>query len=160
MNHSSNKAHFIGLLMVLLAALILLLPSSLVRADTAKWETLNSNEKSVLKDFQNAWASLPDKTQSSLRRWAAKPATERARIKQRFSEWQQLSASQQKKVTKQLARYRAMSSEQKARIKQWHEWVKKLPEAERNKLREEWPKMDDAERRAYMKALQKQYGSH
>ncbi len=160
MNHSSNKGRFIGLLMVLLATLLLLLPSSPLMADTAKWEDLNSNEKSVLKDFQQEWETLSDKTQSSLRRWAAKPATERTRIKQRFSEWQQLSASQQKKVAKQLARYRAMSAEQKARIKQWHEWVKKLPEAERKKLREQWSTMNDAERRAYMKALQKQYGNH
>jgi hypothetical protein len=159
MNHSSNKGHFIGLLMVLLAALILLLPSRPAIADAVKWETLDSNEKSVLKDYQNEWATLSDKTQSSLQRWAAKPAAERTRIKQRFGEWQQLSESQQQKVSKQLVRYRAMSSEQKARIKQWHEWVKKLPEAERNKLREEWPKMDDTKRRAYMKALRKQYGN-
>ncbi|OQX02512.1 MAG: hypothetical protein BWK73_42425 [Thiothrix lacustris] len=160
MNHSSNKGRFIGLLMVLLATLLLLLPSSRVMAGTAKWEDLNSNEKAVLKDFQQGWETLPDKTQSSLRRWAAKPATERTRIKQRFSEWQQLSDPLQKKLAKQLARYRAMSSEQKARIKQWHEWVKKLPEAERNKLREEWHKMNDTERRSYMKVLQKQYGNH
>ncbi len=99
------------------------------------------------------------KSRLRLRRWAAKPAAERTRIKQRFGEWKQLSAPQQKKVAKQLKRYKAMSPEQKVRIKQWHEWVKKLPEEERNKLRASWSGMSDEQRRAYMKDLRKKYGS-
>ena len=128
-------------------------------ADPVKWEVLSSTEQSVLKAFQGEWNALPDKTQSSLRRWAAKPASERARIKQRFGAWKQLSSSQQQNVAKQLKRYRAMSAQQKARIKQWHDWVKKLPEAERKKLREKWSSMNDAERKAYMKALEEKYGN-
>lgn len=158
MNHSSNNRHFIGFLIAVWVVLTLSLVSGNAMAGTVKWETLDSNEKSVLEAFQKEWESLPDKTQSSLRRWAAKPASERARIKQRFGEWQQLSATQQKTVAKQLKRYRAMSAEQKARIQQWHEWVKKLPDAERKKLREQWSSMNDAERRAYMKELQGKYG--
>jgi hypothetical protein len=158
MNHSSNNRHFIGFLIAVWAVLTLSLISGNAMAGTVKWEMLDSNEKSVLAAFQKEWESLPDKTQGSLRRWAAKPASERARIKQRFGEWQQLSAIQQKTVAKQLKRYRAMSVEQKARIRQWHEWVKKLPDAERKKLREQWSSMNDAERRAYMKELQGKYG--
>lgn len=158
MNNSSNKCHFIGFLVALLTALTLLLASGSVMAGSVKWEALNNTEKSVLKSFQDEWESLPEKTQGSLRRWAAKPAAERAKIKQRYGDWKQLSQPQQQNVAKQLKRYRAMSAQQKARIKQWHEWVKKLPEAERKKLREQWSGMNDAERRAYMKELQGKYG--
>ncbi|QTR47526.1 DUF3106 domain-containing protein [Thiothrix litoralis] len=158
MNSSSNNCRFIGFLVALLTAWTLLLASGSVMAGSVKWEALSNTEQSVLKAFQGEWGSLPDKTQSALRRWAAKPAAERAKIKQRFGDWKRLSQSQQQNVVKQLKRYRAMSAEQKARIRQWHEWVKKLPEAERKKLREQWSGMNDAERRAYMKALQGKYG--
>ncbi|WML90527.1 DUF3106 domain-containing protein [Thiothrix lacustris] len=158
MNNSSNNRHFISFGLALLTALTLLLASESVMAGVLKWEALSSTEQSVLKAFQGEWESLPEKTQGSLRRWAAKPAAERVRIKQRFNDWSKLSEPQQKNLTKQLKRYRAMSVEQKVRIKQWHGWVKKLPETERKKLREEWKNMSDVERKAYMKVLQEKYG--
>ena len=158
MNNSSNKRRFVGFLMALLTMIALLLAGGSVMAGAVTWESLSDGEKSVLKAFQGEWSSLSDKTQGNLKRWAAKPAAERSRIKQRYGDWQQLSEVQQKKIAKQLKRYKAMSPAQKAKIKQWHEWVKKLPEAERKKLREQWPNMTDAERRAYMKDLQQQYG--
>lgn len=154
MMSSRSKNRYFRVLLILL-----MLVSGGVMADPVKWEALSSTEQSVLKAFQGEWSTLPDKTQSSLRRWAAKPASERARIKQRFGAWKQLSSSQQQNVAKQLKRYRAMSAQQKARIKQWHEWVKKLPEAERKKLREKWSSMNDAERKTYMKALEEKYGN-
>lgn len=154
MSNSSNKIRFICSLFMM----AILFAGGKVMAGSVKWEDLNSNEKSVLKAFQGEWESFPDKTQGSLRRWAAKPATERTRIRKRFGEWKQLSPQQQKKVARQLKRYKEMSPAQKARIRQWHEWVKKLPEGERKKLRELWPGMGDAERRAYMKELQRKYG--
>lgn len=127
-------------------------------AGSVKWEDLNGNERSVLKAFQKEWESFPDKKQKALRRWASIPATERARIRERFGEWKQLSPPQQKKVARQLARFKAMPPAQKARIKSWHEWVKKLPEDERKKLKQKWPGMTEAERKAYMRDLQKKYG--
>jgi hypothetical protein len=158
MNNSSNNRHFISFLLALLMPLTLLLVSESVMAGVLKWEALSSTEQSVLKAFQDEWESLPEKTQGSLRRWAAKPSAERAKIKQRFNDWSKLSEPQQKNIATQLKRYREMSVEQKVRIKLWHEWVKKLPEAERKKLREEWKNMNDVERKAYMKVLQEKYG--
>lgn len=154
MRDSRNRVSLTCILMVM----ALLLMSGKVMAGSVKWDDLNSNEKKVLKAFQGEWNGLPDKKQNTLRRWAAKPAAERARIRKRYQEWKQLSPAQQQKVSKQLKRYREMPAGQKARLKSWHAWVKKLPDDERKKLRAAWPGMSDTERRAYMKELQKKYG--
>jgi hypothetical protein len=44
------------------------------------------------------------------------------------------------------------------RIKKWWVWLKHLPEAEQSRLRQEWLKLDQAEKRTYIDTLQKRYG--
>ncbi|MEB4591466.1 DUF3106 domain-containing protein [Candidatus Thiothrix sp. Deng01] len=141
-----------------LFTMVMLLIGGNAMAEPVRWNDLNSTEKSVLKAFQGEWEGFSEKKQNILRRWASKPESERARIKKRYAEWKQLSPQQQRKVAQQLKRFKTMSPSQKARVRAWHEWVQKLPEGERKKLRESWPTMTDAERRAYMKELQKKYG--
>ncbi|MDD5394228.1 MAG: DUF3106 domain-containing protein [Thiothrix sp.] len=129
-----------------------------VMADTVKWSELNGNEQAVLRPFAGDWDDFPEGKQTTLRRWAAKPPTERGRIKQRYTEWKQLSPAQQRKVAAQLQHYKAMPTAKKARIKVWYQWVKTLPLAEQQKLRQVWPDMSDAERKAYMQSLRQRYG--
>jgi predicted Fe-S protein YdhL (DUF1289 family) len=127
-------------------------------ADTVKWSELNSTEQAVLKSFSRDWDGFPASKQTTLRRWAYKPQPERERIKQRYGEWKQLSPAQQRKVASQLTHYKAMPADKKARIKAWHQWVKTLPLAEQQKLRQVWPNMSDAERKTYMASLRQRYG--
>lgn len=130
-----------------------------VMAGAVKWTELDSHEQAVLKPFGTAWDTFPEAKQNTLRRWAGKPEAERAKIKQRFVEWNKLSREQQRTVAKQLNHYKQMSAAQRARLKAWHQWVKRLPAAEQQKLRQLWPGMGNAERKNYMQDLQKKYGS-
>lgn len=133
---------------------------SYAMAGTVKWEELSRQEQTVLQAFQSEWAGLPDNKQKALRRWAAKPADERARIKQRYQEWKQLDAQQQQNISKALKRYRVLSAEQKAKLKTWYKWVQQLPADERRALKAKWAQMNAAERKAYMQTLQEKYGKH
>lgn len=136
-----------------------LLTSSVVWAGPIDWNNLNSNEQTVLKNFQGQWKDLSEVQQKTLQRWAAKSPADRGRIKQRYQDWAQLSPAKQQTVIRQLNRYRQMSVEQRARLKAWHQWLKKLPGAEREKIYHLWPSMSDTERRTYINDLQKKYGN-
>lgn len=137
-----------------------LLFSGQVMADTVKWSELNRNEQTVLKPFADQWDKFSEKKQKSLRRWAAKSPAERARIKERYADWNKLSPVQQKELTTQLNRYKQMPAAKRARLQAWHKWVKSLPVAEQNKLKQLWPTMSDSQRKAYMQTLQQKYGNH
>ncbi|MBU0653712.1 MAG: DUF3106 domain-containing protein [Gammaproteobacteria bacterium] len=136
-----------------------LLSSGQILADPVKWSSLKSNEQAVLKPFAAQWDKFPESKQKVLRRWAAKSPAERALIRQRYGDWSKLSAERKQTVAKQLNRYKQMPDSQRKRLQAWHKWVKKLPVAEQQKLKKEWPGMNDAQRKAYMKALQQKYGN-
>ncbi len=141
-----------GVVMLVTAA------SGQVMADTVRWSQLSAQEQAVLAGFAGQWDGFPASKQQTLRRWAAKPAQERERIRQRYAEWKRLSPASQQKVAQQLQRYKAMPPAKRARLKAWYAWVNTLPVAERQKLRQVWPSMGDAERRAYMEDLRRRYG--
>ena len=122
------------------------------------WGALSGDEQAVLQPFEATWGGIPDAKQQTLRRWAAKPPDERARIKQRYREWRQLPAIRQQQIIRELGRYRQMPADKRARIKAWHQWVKQLPAAERQKLHEIWLTLPEPQRRAYMQDLQNKYG--
>ena len=122
------------------------------------WSELNQNEKSVLSAYSQQWNAFSEDKQHILRRWANKPPEERRRIRQRYQDWNQLSTAQKQKVMQQLIRFKQMSDIQRAHLRAWYDWMKTLPAAEREKIKQLWPGMNDSERRLYIKELRAKYG--
>jgi uncharacterized protein (DUF2336 family) len=141
-----------------LLGLVMQMMGGRAMADSVRWADLGSNEQAVLKPFIKDWDVFPEAKQKTLRRWAGKPASERARIREHYAEWNKLNREQQQTVVRQLKHYKQMSAAQRARVKAWHQWVKKLPDSEQQKLRQLWPAMGSAARKNYMQDLQKKYG--
>lgn len=154
MNNSSRLSIGLFLCFVVLACAV---PQS--QAGTLKWQDLSRNEQQVLNVFKGDWNSFSSKQQGLLKRWAAKTPAERQQIKKRYKEWHQLSSARKNVIVRQLRRYRQMPAAQRARLKVWHTWIKQLPKQEQKALRQQWSKMDHSERKQYMQALQRKYGS-
>lgn len=127
-------------------------------AGSVKWSQLSGNERAVLAAFAGNWDAFPTSKQQTLRRWAAKSARERERIRSRYAAWKRLSPARQHKIEQQLQRYKRMPPDKRARLKAWRAWVKTLPVAEQRKLSQAWPRLSEAERKAYMQNLRRRYG--
>jgi len=151
---ASSKGRFI----VLLMGIMILMLGKQVCAEPVPWDALGSNEQAVLKPFEHTWGSIPDSKQQTLRRWAAKSPDERARIKQRYNEWRQLPPVRQQQIIRELSRYRQMPADKRARLEAWHQWVRRLPVTEQQKLHDVWPTLSEPQRKAYMQDLQNRYG--
>jgi len=126
-------------------------------ADAIDWANLNANEQAVLKPFAATWAQLPEAKQVLLRKWAAKTPEQRALIKQRYQQWQALNPQQQAIIHQKMLHYQQLSPNTKAKLQLWHQWFKRLPTVEQQKLKQTWPSLDSTARKTYIQQLQAQY---
>lgn len=129
-----------------------------VFAGGVSWNQLSSQEKNVLSDFKQRWGKYSASKQKKLRRWAKKPLSARRLIKKRFKQWSALSVSSRAKIKLELQRYKSMPHSQRIKLKAWWRWVKKLPASVRRKLEQKLPGMTKAQKREYIRQLEKKYG--
>ncbi len=129
-----------------------------VNAGSVGWGELSGKEKSVLSDFKQHWSSYSTYKQKKLRRWAQKPLSARNLIKQRFRQWSALSTSSKARIKLELQRYKRMPHSKRMKLKAWWRWVKKLPGPVRRKLEQKLPGMTKAQKRNYIRELERKYG--
>lgn len=128
-------------------------------AGGVSWEQLSNKEKNVLSHLKQHWNTYPGYKQKKMQRWAKKSSSARHLIKKRFRQWSSLSASRKAKIKLELKRFKKMSPDKRRKLKAWWRWVKKLPASVRKKLKQKLPGMSKAQKRDYIRQLEKEYGS-
>lgn len=128
-------------------------------AGSLSWESLSTQERKVLQEYQTQWSKLPTDKQSALKRWAALPESQRAQIRSQYTQWNNLPLTRRIALQRKLDHYRSLPTDKREKIKKWQGWIKGLPMLEQQKLRQQWSYMSPAERRKYIQELTKKYGA-
>ena len=126
--------------------LLLLWPLMLFAADgntASSWDQLSTEEREILKPFQERWINLAPERQEKLREGAKR--------------WQSMTPEQREQARKRYERYRQLPAEEKERLRRRHEWFKSLSPERRAELREKWKNMTPEERQ---RIREKRWKSH
>ena len=126
--------------------LLLLWPLMLFAADgntASTWDQLSTEEREILKPFQERWINLAPERQEKLREGAKR--------------WQSMTPEQREQARKRYERYRQLPAEEKERLRRRHEWFKSLSPERRAELREKWKNMTPEERQ---RIREKRWKSH
>jgi len=144
--------------------LLLLWPLMLFAADgntASTWDQLSTEEREILKPFQERWINLAPERQEKLRegakRWQSMTPEQREQARKRYERWQSMTPEQREQARKRYERYRQLPAEEKERLRRRHEWFKSLSPERRAELREKWKNMTPEERQ---RIREKRWKSH
>lgn len=116
------------------------------------WDSLSSEEQSLLAPFADNWVSLPAERQQRLRkgikRWSQLSPEQRVIIKERFTRWQQLPPEERQRVRRRFDHFMALPADERQRLRDRFRNFRNLPAARQEALRQRWQQMPPAERRA------------
>lgn len=122
------------------------------------WQSLSTEEQTLLAPFAEKWAGLPPGRQQSLRkgikRWTQLTPEQRARVKERFARWQQLPPEQREQVRRRFEHFMSLPPEERQRLRERFRSFRDLPAERREALRERWRQLSPAQRRAVIERRQ------
>lgn len=144
----------------LVVIVLIVISLTTVASAGTSWEQLSKSEQAVLAPHQPTWSRLSEPKRKVLLRWARLTPSERQSIRERRRQWLAIPAARQRKIIIKLQRYKRMPVEERIRAKRWWRWVQQLPEQERRRLHQQWPRMSDAQRNRYIQQLEKKYGQY
>lgn len=168
--HSKPLKHCGWLILLLLAS------PMLVQADDAgspinqnisqgiDWQTLSTEEQTLLAPFAEKWEGLPPGRQQRLRkgikRWTLLTPEQRARAKKRFARWKKLPPEKRQRVRQRFERFMTLPPADRKRLRKRFRNFRDLPPARRAELRARWQKMSPAQRRAVMERRQMRHQNY